>query len=132
MQVDLQGMRVLIVEDEAIIGMYTDDTLTDAGAIVIGPVAKLSDAFEALNSTDRVDSVALDLNLHGESSAAFADELARRNIPFVFLTGYDAGGIPEAHRHRPIINKPYDPTILVAAFAALQAGSAPTGADDAR
>jgi CheY-like chemotaxis protein len=112
----LQGKRILIVEDEAIIAMYTEDTLTDAGADVVGPVANLAGAFNALAENPALDAVTLDLNLMGETSGPFADALAERRVPFVMLTGYDNMGIPAAHRARPIVGKPYNPEALIEAI----------------
>ena len=34
---DLQGRRVLVVEDEALIGMLLEDEFLEAGAEVVGP-----------------------------------------------------------------------------------------------
>jgi len=33
--------------------------------------------------------------------------LSRRHIPFVFVTGYGAGGLPDEHNGRPTIRKPF-------------------------
>jgi DNA-binding NtrC family response regulator len=112
----LAGKRILIVEDEPIIGMYTEDTLMEAGAVVVGLAANLAAAFNALEKTSDLDAVALDLNLAGESSGPLADALVERNVPFVMLTGYGETGIPAAHQSRPFLGKPFNPSTLVEAF----------------
>jgi hypothetical protein len=33
--------------------------------------------------------------------------LAARGKPFVFSTGYGEQGLPEAHRNRPMLKKPF-------------------------
>ena len=119
MQKPLQGKKILVVEDEAIIGMYTEDTLVDAGALVLGPVATLKEAFAVLDTARDLDAVALDLNLNGDSSGPLADALAERELPFIMLTGYDTKGIPEGHRDRPLVGKPYNSKHLVEAFVDL-------------
>jgi DNA-binding response OmpR family regulator len=103
---------VLVVEDEAMVAMLIEDTLTDNGFTVVGPAAGVRDAMEFVASS-RIDAAVLDLNLGGESSAAVADELARRNIPFLICSGYGAAGVPERHRDRPTLSKPYDPRDLL-------------------
>jgi CheY-like chemotaxis protein len=115
----LQGKRILVVEDEAIIGMYTEDMLVDAGATVVGPVGSLAGAFDALSQNPAIDAVALDLNLMGETSISFADALAEKRVPFIMLTGYDSMGIPSAHQSRPFLGKPYNPAALIEAFVNL-------------
>ena len=47
----------------------------------------------------------LDVNLHGQMVFPLADELRRRNIPFVFATAYESGGFPEAFRNVPLVQK---------------------------
>jgi hypothetical protein len=44
----------------------------------------------------------LDLNVTHELVCPVADLLNRRHIPFIFATGYGAGGIEEAYPNRPI------------------------------
>ena len=43
----LQGRRVLVVEDEAIIGMLMEDGLIEAGAEVVGPACSVKRGFGA-------------------------------------------------------------------------------------
>lgn len=42
----LNGVRVLVVEDEAAISMLLEDMLLDFGCTVVGPAARLSTALE--------------------------------------------------------------------------------------
>jgi hypothetical protein len=58
------------------------------------------------------------VNLRGESSAPVAEVLAGRGVPFVFLTGYAPGNIPERFRDRPALRKPHGKAEVVAALAA--------------
>ena len=82
----IQGKRILIVEDEFFIGVTAREMLEELGAIVIGPVATVSEALR-LAAAD-MDLALLDVNLHGHSSLIVAAKLAERNIPIVFATGY--------------------------------------------
>lgn len=115
---DLQGRRILIVEDEALVAMLLEDALVDAGCSVIGPAANVDQAL-ALLGTDRPDAAVIDLNLGGETSAPVADALAEIGVPFLVATGYGAEGLPKGHEHVPVLTKPYDPGELTTVLATL-------------
>jgi CheY-like chemotaxis protein len=115
---NLTGRRVLVVEDEALVAMLVEDALIEAGAIVIGPAATVSEALALLSHTTP-DVAVLDLNLAGETSTPVADALAAGGIPFVVATGYGADGLPAAHATAIVLAKPYDPDDLTAALGGL-------------
>jgi CheY-like chemotaxis protein len=102
--------------------MMIEDALTDAGATVIGPKAKLADALIALDREHAIDAVAMDLNLAGVSAMPVADKLAEMNIPFVILTGYGPSGVPERHSHRVIVSKPFSDVNVVQALKSVLNG----------
>ncbi|SDB15918.1 response regulator [Belnapia rosea] len=114
----LNGRRVLVVEDEALVAMLVEDALLDAGALVLGPVATVAEAL-ALLERDMPDVAVLDLNLAGETSTPVADALAARGVPFVVATGYGADGLPPGHAEVPVLAKPYDPDDLTTALGRL-------------
>jgi len=87
----LNGLKILIVEDEPIVAMMVEDMLIDLGAEAIGPASTLDGALD-LAQTGGFDAAILDLNLNGERTGGVADILRRRGLPFVFATGYDSGG----------------------------------------
>ena len=103
--------RILVIEDEALVAMLVEDALSDAGFAVIGPARTVAEALDLL-AQDSPTAAVLDLNLGGENSLAVADALAARRIPFLVATGYGAAGLPPAHRHVPVLPKPYDPADL--------------------
>ena len=105
--------RILVVEDEALVAMLVEDALLDAGFAMIGPARSVAQAMASLDE-ETPDAVVLDLNLGGETSLGVADALIARGIPFVVATGYGAAGLPESHRHVPVLPKPYDPGDLIA------------------
>lgn len=113
----LRGRRVLVVEDEYFIADDIAETLTRAGATVIGPFAGPREAIAAINSAPP-DFAILDINLRGEANFTVADEMAARNLPFVFSTGYDASSIPERHAKRARWRKPFDIERLLAVLVA--------------
>ena len=109
----LSGRKVLIVEDEYFIADDLVHQVTAAGADIVGPASTIDSAF-ALLAASPVDLAILDINLKGDIDFSLADELSRRNIPFVFATGYDATMIPAQHAKRPRWQKPFDVADLVA------------------
>ncbi|HVW72271.1 MAG TPA: response regulator [Rhizomicrobium sp.] len=101
-----QKRRVLIVEDEIVVALFLEDLLADLGYHVAGVVSHLDDALT--RETD-YDLAVLDVHINGRNVFDFADMLAGRDIPFVFATGYGERGIPERHRSRPVLQKPFQP-----------------------
>ena len=102
----LNGMRVLVVEDEAAISMLLEDMLMDFGCEVVGPAARLSSALD-LSRSETFGVAILDVNLAGEAIYPVAEVLAGRGIPFVFSTGYGGAGIKDPYRDRPVVQKPF-------------------------
>lgn len=103
---ELNGLRVLVVEDEAAISLLLEDMLLDFGCEVIGPAARLASALDIVDR-EKVDLAILDVNVAGEPIYPVADALALRAIPFVFSTGYGSAGIKDAFRERPVLQKPF-------------------------
>ena len=107
-QEPLNGARVLVLEDETLVSMMVEDMLLDLGCEVVGPFAKLDQALAFVGSGEGViDAALLDVNLGGERSFPLAEVLAQKEVPFVFTTGYDESGMPEAWRGRPSLRKPF-------------------------
>jgi CheY-like chemotaxis protein len=98
--------RVLVVEDEMLIGMLLEDMLADMGHQVAAVVPRLKDALAAVER-ETFDLAILDVHLHGESAFPVAEALIGKKIPFVFATGYGERGLPETYRGRPVLQKPF-------------------------
>ena len=109
----LDGRRVLVVEDEPLVALEIEAELTDAGAVVVGPVGSL-EAAARLIAAEPLDAALLDANLAGKPVDALAAELAARGVPFAFASGYGPSGLPEGFRDRPLIGKPFGAEALVA------------------
>ena len=88
---ELAGKRVMVVEDEMLIALLVEDMLEDAGCIVVGPFACVSDALAAAK-TEVVDLALLDVNVAGEKVFPVAHALEARGVPFLLLTGYGESG----------------------------------------
>src|SRR3982751_1003764 len=71
---ELEGLAVLVVEDEYLIASDFATTLLAHGANVLGPVPDVARGMDVL-TRHNPDCVLLDINLKGESAFHFADEL---------------------------------------------------------
>lgn len=102
----LAGMSVLLVEDQSLIALDTEDLLRRLGAKEV----RLSpDAAHAVLTLGvfRPDAAILDFNLGETTAEDVADHLLALGVPFVFATGYgDSVMIPERHRAVPVVRKP--------------------------
>jgi CheY-like chemotaxis protein len=106
MTAPLEGCRILVVEDEFLVAMLIQEMLEGAGCVVAGPIPRVAEALEAASS-DAYDAAVLDVDLAGERIDPVADVLSRRNIPFVFVTGYGTGALPGEYAERPRLCKPF-------------------------
>ena len=107
----LQDRRVLIVEDQYLIADEMRRAVSALGGTVVGPCATLQDALNTVEYSTP-DLAILDINLRGEEVFELAEELSRREIPFIFATGYEGWSIPERFRDRPRLEKPVRPSAL--------------------
>jgi DNA-binding response OmpR family regulator len=99
-------VRVLIVEDEALIGFNLAELLSDAGFSVVGIAANTTTGMNLLTS-EGCDIAVLDVNLGLETSAPIAQELIVRRVPFVAVTGYSAEQCPLVFKDAPLVPKPF-------------------------
>ena len=113
--ITLNGGSVMLVEDEAIVALAVNDSLTDLGFSVIGPFSRVADACRALQH-HRVDAAILDVNLDGEMVYSLAELLIAQKIPFVFATGYGAESIESRFEHIQVLQKPIEKDMLRRVF----------------
>lgn len=122
----LAGLRILLVEDEALVGMLLEDMLETFRCQVIGRAARLASARD-LVQREGFDCAILDINVHGEPVYPVADLLAARAIPFAFVTGYGRAEVAERFRHLPVLQKPFKPSELRDLLMALAERGTPPG-----
>ena len=104
----LSGLRVLIVDDEALVAMLLEDMLSDLGCETAATAGRVPQALElARDPALAFDVAVLDVNVAGESIAPVAEAVIARGAPVVFATGYGESGVPEAFRGRPTLQKPF-------------------------
>lgn len=102
----LNGLRVLLVEDEAIIAMTAEDMLEELGCTIAATATTLEEAFACVAQRE-FDVALLDINLNGQQSLPVAAALKDKRAPFVFTTGYGAAGSGDEHADVPLVTKPY-------------------------
>ena len=105
----LDGVRVLIVEDDPLLLLDLELTLSGAGAVVVGLCQTLDEALRRSHPVDFAVAV-LDFRLGEETASPVARRLEDEGVPFVFYTGRPAtsrawpnGGIvrsSKSHRRR--------------------------------
>ena len=105
---ELQGCRILIVEDEFIVANSLEMLLRTAGAEIVGLVACIEEALSLIESGAQIDIATVDMNLRGKSAGPIADALAARDVPFVFMTGADDNPLFARYPHVPRCTKPTD------------------------
>ncbi len=114
----LEGLRVLVVEDNLLLAEVTRLLLEDSGCVIVGPAGRLHRGLK-LARDEVIDGAILDINLHGEMSFPIAEVLSARGVPFVFVTGYDDRNIvPIALRSARRLDKPVTDDQLLEAMIA--------------
>ncbi len=115
---DLQGRKILIVEDEAFIAMDIADLLAEEGMTVIGPARTLEQARQ-MAVAGGFDVALVDGNLNGDPVDMVADILTGTQVPFAFCSGYGREALPANHGSAPILAKPFGRDDLLAVVAEL-------------
>lgn len=116
--------RVLIVEDEVLIGLVLEDMLDMLGCTVAANAESLETAGSALArlGPGGFDVAILDVHLGSESVFPFADRLLALGKRIVFATGSHPDTLPERYTGSDVLEKPY-------AFAAVEALMKPVPTD---
>ena len=110
----LNGLRVLLVEDDFYLASDAKAVLERAGARVIGPCAD-SDEAAGLSAAEAIDCAVVDINLGEGPNFALARDFQQRGVPFVFVTGYDRAAIPPDLAAAERLEKPIRDRDLIAA-----------------
>jgi CheY-like chemotaxis protein len=103
---ELAGLRALVVEDEGSVAWLIEGMLEELGCEVAASVVTLAEALAAATDNS-FDFAVLDVNLAGELVFPVAELLQRRQLPFLFSTGYGRMGVPATFRGYEVLNKPF-------------------------
>jgi DNA-binding response OmpR family regulator len=112
----LDGVNILVVEDDYFIASEICNALRQCNAHIVGPAPDLSRGLQLLDDST-IHCAVLDINLHGEFVFDLANEALRRGVPVIFATGYDEGIIPELLVSNLRLEKPVDLRALVRAVS---------------
>jgi len=102
----LKGLRVLLVEDEALVALLIEQHLSELGCTLAGSARSIAKAMELLDR-EKVEAAILDMNVAGKSSEPVAERLDTLGIPFLFASGYGAGGLGSRWGGYPVLQKPF-------------------------
>jgi CheY-like chemotaxis protein len=119
----MQSLRVLVIEDDALISMLLAEVLSGLGHTVCATATTPAEAIAAARR-EGPDLVLSDVKLRNGSGIDAIEEILRsRPVPHMFMTG-DLVGL---HLHLPdavAVRKPFSSATLVKAIAkALEAGA---------
>lgn len=115
-------LRILVIEDEAMVAMLIEDMLEDMGHDVGAVASRMQDALD-IAQTGTFDLAILDVNLDGQPSYPIADILKGRGVPFVFATGYGAKGLKPEYTGTPTLAKPFGRADLQMLLSQVQAST---------
>ena len=115
----VEGLRILIAEDNLFAALELEQTLLAFGCQPVGPVARLDQAMSLALQED-LDGALLDVELQGQLVFAVAEELERRHVPMIFASGYGSDEVfPAAFVHHPRLPKPFGEDDVRRALAAM-------------
>lgn len=119
---------VLIIEDEALVGLYLAEMVEDLGFAVAGPVETAAAAL-ALVDEQPVEIALIDVGLKGDRDGIHAAKQLRERLPLalIFLSGHsDMRDDPRLSELGPVcfLIKPFNPSELEQALRDAFEGSA--------
>jgi DNA-binding response OmpR family regulator len=116
------GRKILVVEDNFLLAEMVSNCLRDWGMEAIGPASRLREVCQ-LARERALDGALVDVKLGESLCSPVCTILKTRNIPFVFMTGYeDLSMIPLEFRAAPVVWKPFRDDELKAAVALIVPG----------
>ena len=117
------GKRILVIEDEPLVGVKLSRTLARGGYSVVGPHGSVAEAIVEIKAG--IDAAVFDLNRDGHASVFAMHALAAADRPFVIVTALSRLTFPPLFRDRPRVAKPYFPGTLYAALELAMNNPAP-------
>ena len=102
---DLQGLRILLVEDSPVVADALKQHLELLGATVAGPAATTAEAKEIIMG-DPPDAALVDFHLRGENSYTLIAQLRQEGIPVIMLSGSIESPLPASLEGVMMLEKP--------------------------
>jgi CheY-like chemotaxis protein len=99
-------LRTIVVEDEPLVRLMTEDILITAGCVVVAAASSLNEALMQIAATE-LDLAVLDINLAGTEVYPAAELLRSKGTPIIFVTGYGRRGVRNGWQAFPILQKPF-------------------------
>lgn len=106
-QKGLRGKIILVVEDSPLVAIVAQEILVELGCKVVGPAGTMADALRLCEQGD-FDAALVDLNIRGAKAFPLLTILARRQIPFILVTGYADWSMPDEWSRTPRMPKPFN------------------------
>jgi ActR/RegA family two-component response regulator len=123
MPVSLDGLTIMVVEDDFLAALDLSRLVEQRAGKVAGPVGRLEQA-ERLARSERLDGAILDVKLNGADSLALVDDLIAKEIPVILVTGYDVASLPPRFAETPRLPKPFNESAFDRLAADLFVGNA--------
>ena len=73
---DLRGLRLLVVEDEALITLFIEDLVASFGCVLAGKASTVHEALKLIETVP-IDGALVDVNLGGELAAPVTRALSQ-------------------------------------------------------
>ena len=113
-------MRILVVEDDAVLAMVCALALEDAGHTIVGPVHDV-ESYQRLSGLAGTDLALVDINLAGaDEGLEVARELRAQQIPTLFVSGQLGAAREHSDLALGLLRKPYDTEDLLNSVTYLQ------------
>ena len=118
MELDFNGKRVLVLEDNGITAAELAYSLEAANAVVLGPFARLEDAEDRVMYS-QLAVLDIDIDIRGRSSFGIADHLGRLDIPYIFFSGLDRDRLPVRFAGIDCVSKLTSPMVALHQLSSL-------------
>jgi DNA-binding response OmpR family regulator len=122
----LDGLSILVLEDEYILAEDAARVLLRAGAAVVGPF-ETTDEVVAAVAQAKPDCAIVDLNLGAGLDFGPARALRALGVPLVLFSGYDEAVLPADFRGELFLQKPIHMPSIVDSVAQICGRSRRTG-----
>jgi CheY-like chemotaxis protein len=119
----LDGLRFLVVEEDAVQTLMIEDIIEDLGGAVAASAATLEQALAIVaRGASTLDGAILDVHIGRETIYPVARALRSSRVPMIFVTGAAPREIERAYADVPVLFKPFAPEALERALRAQFAG----------